>query len=325
MANIKISGFYDEVSGDLKTQLETIKAYGESYLCPRKINGKNIADYTLEEFEKDIKPMLDEYGVKFSSIGSPIGKIGLYDDKAYESQLRKLEELVKICQLMGCKYIRMFSFRGLSGKYDLDLPVVVKRIKGFLEKVKGTDVVLLHENEKRIWADTPERVLELYKAIDDPQFQLCFDASNYVQCGVDVPTAYEMLKDVTVYYHVKDCSPEKVEVPLGLGIGDYQNIINDLVKRGYDGFMTMEPHTGKYADNKKLFHRIGWLFFGIKFEHIDKWRKIFHRIDEAKGIGHTQPVSRRQMMDWQYEALKEMIANAQNASTETKKTQKKEA
>ena len=40
MSNIKISGFYDEVSGDLKTQLETIKAYGESYLCPRKINGK---------------------------------------------------------------------------------------------------------------------------------------------------------------------------------------------------------------------------------------------------------------------------------------------
>ncbi len=55
MSNIKISGFYDEVSSDLKTQLDTIKEYGESYLCPRKINGKNIADYTLEEFEKEVK------------------------------------------------------------------------------------------------------------------------------------------------------------------------------------------------------------------------------------------------------------------------------
>ena len=68
---IKISGFYDEVSGDLKTQLELCKKLGEQYICPRIVNGKNIANYTLEEFEKDIKPMLDEYGVKFSSIGSP--------------------------------------------------------------------------------------------------------------------------------------------------------------------------------------------------------------------------------------------------------------
>ena len=212
MSNIKISGFYDEVSSDLKTQLETVKAYGESYMCPRKINGKNIADYTLEEFQKDVKPMLDEYGVKFSSIGSPIGKIGLKDDAKYKEQCNKLKELVKICQLMDCKYIRMFSFRGLSGNYEKDFPIVVEKIRGYLDIVKGSDVILLHENEKRIWADTPERVLRLYQEINDPQFQLCFDASNYVQCGVDVPSAYQKLKDVTVYYHVKDCAKEKVEI-----------------------------------------------------------------------------------------------------------------
>lgn len=311
MSNIKISGFYDEVSSDLKTQLDTIKEYGESYLCPRKINGKNIADYTLEEFQRDVKPMLDEYGVKFSSIGSPIGKMPLNDEEKYASQCKKLEELVKICQLMDCKYIRMFSFRGLSGDYEKDFPKVVKKIRGFLDIVKGSGVILLHENEKRIWADTPERVLRLYNEINDPQFGLCFDASNYVQCGVDVPSAYRQLKDLTVYYHVKDCSKEKVEVPVGMGIGDYENMIKDLVARGYDGFMTLEPHTGKYADNKALFHRIGWLFFGITFEHINKWRKIFHDIDNAKGMGHTQKVSRRQMMDWQYYGLKDLIEKAE--------------
>ena len=109
MANIKISGFYDEVTSDLKTQLEMIKSFGEEYLCPRNINGKSIAAYTAEEFEKDIKPMLDEYGVKFSSIGSPIGKIDLYDEEGYANQLKKLEELVKICKKMHCKYIRIFD------------------------------------------------------------------------------------------------------------------------------------------------------------------------------------------------------------------------
>ena len=253
---VKISGFYDEASSDLREQCELIKSFGEGYLCPRVVNGRNISTYTAEEFEKEIKPVLDEYGVKFSSIGSPIGKIDLYDDEAYEGQLKKLEELVKICKIMGCKYIRMFSFHvDAKGNYDEYFPVVVKKIRGFLEKVKGTDVILLHENEKKIYADTPERVLKLYKEINDPQFQLAFDASNFIQCNCNAPQAYEMLKEYVVYYHIKDCSPEKVEVPIGLGEGGYDNMIHDLiVNRKYDGFMTLEPHTGKYAEAKIIFN-----------------------------------------------------------------------
>ena len=85
-ANVRISGFYDEVSSDLETQLKLMKKLGESYICPRGVNGRNISSYTAAEFERDIKPVLDSYGAKFSSIGSPIGKIGLYDDEAYERQ-----------------------------------------------------------------------------------------------------------------------------------------------------------------------------------------------------------------------------------------------
>ncbi len=86
---VKISGFYDEASSDLRKQCELIKSFGEEYLCPRVVNGRNISTYTAEEFEKEIKPILDEYGIKFSSIGSPIGKIDLYDDEAYAVQLKK--------------------------------------------------------------------------------------------------------------------------------------------------------------------------------------------------------------------------------------------
>ena len=68
-ANVRISGFYDEVSSDLETQLKLMKKLGESYICPRGVNGRNISSYTAAEFERDIKPVLDSYGAKFSSIG----------------------------------------------------------------------------------------------------------------------------------------------------------------------------------------------------------------------------------------------------------------
>ena len=64
-----ISGFYDEVSLKLDNQIALLNELGEKYMCPRLLDGKNIADYTLEEFVEQIKPRLDENGIKFSSMG----------------------------------------------------------------------------------------------------------------------------------------------------------------------------------------------------------------------------------------------------------------
>jgi sugar phosphate isomerase/epimerase len=308
MKNVKISGFYDEFSGDFETQLKKVKELGESYMCPRKLSGKNIADFTAEEFKNDAKPLMDKYGVKFSSIGSPIGKIELNDEEAYQTQLKKLTELVKICQMVNCKYIRIFSFHvDASGDFDSYFPIVVKKLKGFLEVVKGTDVVLLHENEKKIFGDLPERCLKLYKEINDPQFQLAYDASNFIQCDADPIAAYELLKDYVVYYHIKDCSPEKVEVPVGLGIGNYKAMLTDLINvRGYEGFLTLEPHTGKYADLKVLFN----ILFPITalIPPVKNFHKVFRRIDNAKGIKAFQKVEHTTPFMWQYNGLKEILS-----------------
>ena len=95
MSKVKISGFYDEVTSDFTAQIELVRELGESYICPRKVNDKSISDYTLEEFNEKVKPLLDKYGVKISSIGSPFGKIALNDAKSFEAQTAKLREMVK--------------------------------------------------------------------------------------------------------------------------------------------------------------------------------------------------------------------------------------
>ncbi|MDE7373639.1 MAG: hypothetical protein K2N18_06215 [Clostridia bacterium] len=110
MGKIAISGFYDEINSNLSTQIATIKELGESYLCPRNLDGKNIADFTFEEFKENVYPVLSKEGIKFSSIGSPIGKVGIDDEEGFAKQKKQLAELVKIAQLMECKYIRIFSF-----------------------------------------------------------------------------------------------------------------------------------------------------------------------------------------------------------------------
>lgn len=303
---IKISGFTDEISSSLDEQLRVAKSLGMEYICPRSINGENISAFTLRRFEEEVKPVLDEKGIKFSSIGSPIGKCDIDDEEAFEKQVKQLSELVKIAEVMHCRYIRIFSFRVAPvADYSVYSDKVISKLKKFKECVQGTDVVLLHENEKKIYGDTPERCLELFRALGDEHFKLAFDASNYIQCKCDPKAAYDMLKEHVVYYHVKDCSPEGVEVPLGMGGGNYKEMLADLVNSGYSGFMTLEPHTAKYSVLKNAFNvlaPIAALIPPVKYFH-----RVFRRIDKATGTKMFQGVSRETVFRWQHERLVAML------------------
>lgn len=295
----KLSGFFDEISSDLSAQLATMQTFGVKYLCPRNVNEKNIAKYTAAEFRRDILPVLQQAGVTLSSIGSPIGKIALDDEDAYQQQLTQLRELLLIAQEMQCQYIRIFSFFVPKGNPAPLHDKVVKKLEGFLKLAEGSGITLMHENEKKIYGDTPERALALYQTLEHPQFRLCYDASNYIQCGVDPWKAYQQTKAHTVYYHMKDCI-DGVEVPLGTGQGHIRDILADLEKSGYSGFLTMEPHTMLYAMTKIP-------LFLIPFATFSTRGRVYRKIDRAMGIGALQPVSRDQAFRWQYEQLTKLI------------------
>ena len=90
---IIVSGFADEIDPQLDVQLKVVKELGMEYICLRAADGKGIADYTVEEFKESILPRLKARRVKVSSLGSPIGKIDIDDEAAYEKQLAQLDTL----------------------------------------------------------------------------------------------------------------------------------------------------------------------------------------------------------------------------------------
>lgn len=182
---------------------------------------------------------------------------------------------------------------------------MIARLKELLAIVKGSGVKLMHENEKKIYGDVPSRVLEIYNAINDDDFVLCFDASNYIQCDVNPKEAFDTLKDLVVYYHIKDCSTYKVEVPVGTGEGHYEYIIGELVKRGYEGFATLEPHTFKYAVMKPLVYFVPFVKFAMK-----DYFKAFRLIDKKMHRGYFACASRKTVFLWQYNNLKKLISEA---------------
>ena len=304
---VTISGFYDEVSSNLDEQIALVRELGEKYLCPRRIDGKNIADYTADEFREKIKPRLDAAGIGFSSIGSPIGKVRLDDEEGFNRQLAQLKELIAIAEMMNCKYIRVFSFFvPQGGDYSVYKDKVIEKMKKFVGVAEGSNVVLLHENEKKIYGDTADRAAEVYEGVASPHLKLCYDASNFIQVGENPNEAFEKLKDKVVYYHIKDCDKDtRVEVPMGLGSTDYKKIFDELEEMDYEGFMTLEPHTAKYAVGRKYVYYVPFARFIVP-----NFYKAFKYIDEKLALTPSATVSRKDVFVLQYKNLKKFIEEA---------------
>ncbi|MFI3325655.1 MAG: sugar phosphate isomerase/epimerase family protein [Clostridia bacterium] len=236
--NFKISGFADEINPDFSVQLEFLNKLNVNYMEIRGVNGKNIASLSLDEV-KEIKKQLDEAGVKISSVGSPIGKADL--DK-HEEDFEKFKHVVEIAKILETKYIRMFSFFIPEGKTKEDVQEeVLTHLKTMIDYAKENDVVLLHENEKGIFGDTLESCLYIMENLCCENFKACFDFANFIQCDVETVNAYQKLKPFIEYVHIKDAIGAKVVAP-GMGDGELETIIGDILNDGYAGFFSLEPH-----------------------------------------------------------------------------------
>lgn len=252
--NIIISGFADEIDPQLDVQLKVVKELGMDHICLRAADGKGIAEYSVEEFSQSILPRLKAAGVSVSSLGSPIGKIDIDDDAAYETQLAQLDTLCQICNLLGCRYIRMFSFWMKDKNPDDWKDEVLKKLHGFAEIAAKYDVVLIHENEKDIYGDIATRCKTILDELASPHFKAAFDFANFVQCGEDTVKCWEMLKEHVVYIHIKDAvSGNNENVVCGTGEGQIARILKQAIREeGYQGFLTLEPHLVLFATLQSL-------------------------------------------------------------------------
>lgn len=252
---IIISGFADEIDPQLDVQLKVVRELGMDHICLRAADGKGIADYSVEEFQERILPRLNTAGVRVSSLGSPIGKIGIADEKAYAVQLQQLDTLCRICGLVDCKYIRMFSFWMPKGENPDDYTgQVLEKLAGFAKVAEKYGVILIHENEKDIYGDTGRRCKVILDRLASPHFKAAFDFANFVQCGEDTAECWEMLKEHVVYIHIKDAVVGSNEnVLCGTGDGKIPALLKKIIREdGYEGFLTLEPHLVLFDTFKAL-------------------------------------------------------------------------
>ena len=182
MAEFVLSAFADEYSPKFDEQLEGLKKNGVGFIEIRGVDGTNVADLTDEQLH-EVRAKLDAAGIGVSSIGSPIGKIKVYDE--FEPHLEKLERCISAAKILGTPNIRMFSFYIPEGKTREECrPEVMRRLSVMLDIARKAGVTLCHENEKGIYGDSPETCLDINNEFGG-EMKLIFDPANFIECGCE--------------------------------------------------------------------------------------------------------------------------------------------
>src|SRR5207253_4437980 len=184
-------------------------------------------------------------------LGSPVGKYPI--DQPFEPHLDKLKRAIELCGMLGTPNIRVFSYYPPGNDPGFDpnswpahRDEVIRRMAVSAELAAASGIVLFHENEHRIYGDSPERVLDLLKTVNSPALRAAYDAANYVYGNFDPVEGWEKTKAYVSHFHIKDwkkgghAAGHEYGVIAGTGDGKIAHSIKGAVAMGYKGYAVME-------------------------------------------------------------------------------------
>ena len=284
--SVILTGFADEAANQKTAhqQFSAFAALGLQYYTIRFIDlgqgVKNVMQLTKPEITR-LRRLHDEYGLRVSSLGSPIGKVKLLDvddgthnpfipfSKYLDKQVRRA---VGLANTLETKLIRGFSFYHPRGTDPADhLSQVVDQLGQIAEICDRSDLTFGLEVEANLVGQSGQLLAEIHRQVNHPALNLIFDAGNIVTQGCsaeEVFQQYVLMKRGMGWMHIKDYRhPQSVKrtehvdedslkhfVPADLGDSGHEMILRDfregipklarkLKRRGVPGvFLDLEPH-----------------------------------------------------------------------------------
>ena len=247
--NVRLSAFSDEAGTSLREQIDALHRNNIALTELRSVDKINVAELTLES-AKSIWAALKSEGIALSAVGSPMGKVKISTD--IEVYLDTVKYICELANIFETDRIRMFSFFDAHGEREK----VIDNLNRMVEVAASYGVGLYHENEKGIYGDTAERVLDLRENVKGLHF--VYDPANFLQVGESADKTLPLLAPISDYFHIKDViSDGGILVPAGEGDGDIPGLISMLDR---DTVMTIEPHLMVFAgydkiDGEKMNHK----------------------------------------------------------------------
>jgi sugar phosphate isomerase/epimerase len=259
------SGFADEAGDSIDKQIQATKELGWKNIESRNVDGINLTDLPDEKFEI-VCQKLEDTGVQVHCFGSAIANWGKDPRKEedFQSSLESLKRAIPRMHRLGTRLIRGMSFAIVRDGHpdDPDLEnMIFNKLQILVRLCEEGGVTYVHENCQNYGGLSYVHTLKMLDRVSSPNFKLAFDTGNPVGSDHHVgsppyhkQSSWEFYKNVRQYIehvHIKDCKfiaetgetfPRLEHTFPGDGNGDVEKIVEDLLRTGYQGAFSIEPH-----------------------------------------------------------------------------------
>jgi sugar phosphate isomerase/epimerase len=287
------TGFADEAAKDLPGQIAVTKELGWSHIESRNIDGTNIHNLSDADFER-VYEQLAEAKVQVSCFGSAIANWQKQIDQPFETSLAETQRAIPRMRRLGTKLVRIMSF---AVRKDSEGSVLAeqmeqerfRRVRELLRLFTEAGLTPVHENCMNYggmgWTYT-QRLIE-----NVPGLKLVFDTGNptmtidYSATSGPAGTRpmqstwefYRQVREHIAYIHIKDgkigSDGKHIHTFAGEGAGDVERVLTDLLGRGYDGGISIEPHIAAVFHDPTITSaeekmRTSYLAYGRRVMHL---------------------------------------------------------
>jgi sugar phosphate isomerase/epimerase len=245
-----LTGFADEASQDLVTQIRATKELGWNAIESRSIDGVNIHDLDEEAFNSACE-LLDREGVHVNCFGSTIANWGKMIEDPFEITLEEINRAIPRMQRLSAKLIRIMSY----ARRDSDDQMAeerFRRLREIVARFSDAGITPVHENCMNYGGMSWRHSLELVENV--PGLKLVFDTGNpaiskdWSKEGTplqDPLEFYQKIRPHIAYVHIKDArldGEREVFTYPGDGGARIPETLRELSASGYDGGLSIEPH-----------------------------------------------------------------------------------
>jgi sugar phosphate isomerase/epimerase len=253
-----LTGFADEAAKDLAGQIKATRELGWRHIESRAIDGTNIHDLPEAAFDQ-VCAQLQDSGVTINCFGSTIANWGKDIREPFDTDLAQARRAIPRMQRLGTRLIRIMSYAVIP---DVAVQEQMeeerfRRVAVLTRMFLDAGIQPVHENCMNYGGMGWSFTLKLVERV--PGLQLVFDTGNPIFTldrtqpkPYPYQSAWEFYHNVrkyVTYVHIKDgrINPETGKAVYGWpgeGTGDVVRICKDLIKRGYAGGISIEPHMG---------------------------------------------------------------------------------
>ncbi len=258
---IKLTGIADEAGASLDVQIKAHQELGWDSIEARgvEIDGVkgNLHEIPDAVFDK-VCEKLAASSMKVSGFGSLIGNWAKTITDDFSITEAEINRAIPRMQKLGAKLIRVMSYAICKNEDGSDaveqyVDERIRRMNEINRSFADAGLTVVHENCMNWGGMSPTHVNRMMDAV--PDMKWVFDTGNPVfNADRDHPgkmqDSWEMylaIKPHLAHVHVKDgrWNPAKKDADYtypGEGEGQIERIMADLIRTGYNGYISIEPH-----------------------------------------------------------------------------------